>query len=288
MFDLIKFCDEKYVSDLLDGKLFMNTLGYFWNNGFEGQKDFTEGTDMLSQPQDVEFIYKEFQDAIIGNVGWRREVNKYINLYCLYKLNRYDDQIEQIDKRINNFGKVAIHITNVDAFIIRIMKGMKQYQNSLFCCGDVHYYAPFICPPKSEMLDCFNKPDYLSYQKEWRLAILANREMIAQLAANSPSAQYVEPIILNIGNIRDISRVIATEDLLNHADTYFRGSKIVEKVNRKVMLTPQIADQWFAKGFAFPRSALDGAYWGNCDRVEFNRSITAIAPDLIKPYFVIG
>ena len=36
------FSQKKFLDAFISGKLYMNTLNYFWNNGFEEQKDIFE------------------------------------------------------------------------------------------------------------------------------------------------------------------------------------------------------------------------------------------------------
>ena len=43
MHNLLKFISKKkYLEDFLNGKLYMNPLNYFWENGFDDQKDIFE------------------------------------------------------------------------------------------------------------------------------------------------------------------------------------------------------------------------------------------------------
>lgn len=44
MHQLIKFFGKRnYAEQFLQGELYMNSLSYFWDNGFEEQKDLFEG-----------------------------------------------------------------------------------------------------------------------------------------------------------------------------------------------------------------------------------------------------
>ena len=41
---LIKyFNNKKYADEFVSGSLYMNSLNYFWNNGFDEQRDMFEG-----------------------------------------------------------------------------------------------------------------------------------------------------------------------------------------------------------------------------------------------------
>ena len=41
MRNLIRFTSkEEYANQFLSGKIYMNTLSFYWSNGFEDQKDF--------------------------------------------------------------------------------------------------------------------------------------------------------------------------------------------------------------------------------------------------------
>ena len=51
MHSLIKFfAEKKYLDEFISGQLYMNTLDYFWKNGFEEQKDIFEGVVLNCTP----------------------------------------------------------------------------------------------------------------------------------------------------------------------------------------------------------------------------------------------
>lgn len=287
MFDLIKFTEEKYAASFLEGKLFMNTLGHFWEQGFEGQRDMKEGTQRLSTPGSTPALPKEVQDVILGNVGWRRESSKYCHLLCLYRLDRYLEQVLEIDTRIAAFGPCAIHIKNADQFILRIQRAAGRLQDSYFCCGDVDYYMENSGQACSYTYDCFCKPAQLAYQHEWRLALLHHYSQLKQLAATALQQPFDTGFILDIGDIHDIAEAVPTQELIHNAKAYFRGQRIVKELKKEKELTPQVADAMFARGITVPRSALDGAYWG-CERETFDALVDQLAPNQYKPYFAIG
>lgn len=286
MFDLMKFTVSKYVDDVLDGNLYMNSLGYFWEKGFEGQRDFSEGTEYYASPNSLEL--GELTPYTLGNIGMLNDNYKYVNVFCMYRLDRYLNQVHRINKRILDFGEYAIHIHNADAFIARVIKAAALHNDMKCCCGDVHYYQYFDENNVKYNYGCFYKTMVFDYQREWRIALLNNYTSLLAKAHTNIGEPFIEPFVLRIGSIRDIATVVASTEIITHQRKFFTGSSIVDKIERKSELTPQLADEWFFKGFAFPRNALDGAYWGNCDNSSFNGAVIGLAPSAYKMHFTIG
>lgn len=44
MVDLYRFMMKSHAESFMAGEIYMSSLGYFWNNGFESQQDIDEGT----------------------------------------------------------------------------------------------------------------------------------------------------------------------------------------------------------------------------------------------------
>lgn len=57
------FSQKKFLDAFISGKLYMNTLNYFWNNGFEEQKDIFEGVVCTVPVKDFNGFPMDFQAA---------------------------------------------------------------------------------------------------------------------------------------------------------------------------------------------------------------------------------
>mgnify|MGYP007130065951 CR=1 FL=1 len=65
----------------------MNTLNYFWNNGFEEQKDIFEGVVCTVPVKDFNGFPMDFQAAQASDYHFRAEGYKFSNVLCFYKIN---------------------------------------------------------------------------------------------------------------------------------------------------------------------------------------------------------
>lgn len=297
MYDLIKFTRPEYVESVLDGKLYMNTIGYFQANGFENQRDIFEGMAFYEDPNNSAVglgFEEEVRNVMVGNIGLTNEGAKYCNIASFYRLNRYGNQVEKVEKGISDFGEVAIHIFDVHQFLSQIMQVAKEMRDFYWCAGDVNYYDKNAKDAPRYAYDCFCKVNKLAYQREWRLAVLNQYTKLKQIAKESINEPYLEPYTFSIGNIRRIARVIPTDELLKNQAKWFPQCTLVNVVKPAKELTPELADKWFAQGIVSPRSALDGAYWGNCDknniddRAELQKLLMALADGRTRISFSIG
>lgn len=55
------FGRQEYREEFLDGRLYMNSLGYFWSNGNEAQRDAAEGLSLEIEPMTLEALPIEFR-----------------------------------------------------------------------------------------------------------------------------------------------------------------------------------------------------------------------------------
>lgn len=297
MFDLIRFTKPEHVESTLSGHLYMNSIGYFWEHGFEDQKDIYEGIHHCEAPEQSDFAKRfteNLQRHLTGNIMWRNEAVKYCNVLCFYKLNRYQDQCERISPEIMEFGEAAIHIFNVDEFIRRLFVATRAKRDFCWCAGRVVYYHPHGGIILDKDLDCFCKTAKHSYQKEWRLVVINNYSKKLMDAKSNPNAKYTDSYILDMPDIHDIARVINTNDLIKHQEKYFPKYKIKDSIPES-KLTPQIADVYYLNRIRVPLSAMEGAYWGysvgektSNVRTDFANKIIQLANGYAKPFLVFG
>lgn len=165
---LMRFFSEKsYLEQFLQGSIYMNSMGYFWNeNAMEaamrkkreilkknpclnpdkiyiplenkapaGQMDMLEGTIATVDRFDAGFDEK-FANMQLTDVGLRAKGYQYCNLCCFY---RYDVGLnDDVSDEIKKFGNYVAVIRNEQEFIRRIEEAVRA-SNFDFVCGNVEY-----------------------------------------------------------------------------------------------------------------------------------------------------
>lgn len=109
------FSQKNFLDAFISGKLYMNTLDYFWNNGFEEQKDIFEGVVCTVPVKDFNGFPMDFQAAQASDYHFRAEGYKFCNVLCFYKIDfilergllRYD-----LNDDMSKFGEYVAIITN--------------------------------------------------------------------------------------------------------------------------------------------------------------------------------
>jgi hypothetical protein len=209
---LIKFTTFEFAKRLRDGEIYMNPLAYF--RGVEDgnvKGDLYEGTDSIIANDDFDRILpslgldlsEQFKKHTIGGISLLSEEQKYCKVFCMYLLN-YDFRnsfIESIDKKIKDFGDTFVLITDFGEFRNRIIQRLNtgSYNIQGFKGSKVEYYK-FEMP--TGKLGPFAKSDSYSWQNEFRLLA-------------EPIDFSLDPLVLNIGDISDISIIGSTDRLIN-------------------------------------------------------------------------
>lgn len=246
---LLKFVAAKeYAEDLLNGKLYMNSLHYFWNefqiNGsdVQGQKDMFEG--VYCHVDSVKFGFpKDFADVLTSDAAIRAEGYKYCHVHCYYRLDYWMDNdsfLYGLSDLMNDFGQYVVIIDDEKEFLKRVGLAATK-QNVDFLCGNVRYRAlkkngepislkhhmivkareylvDVTQPPYAGALtsrrDAFDKMDVMAYQKEWRIAVYDGEKSVA-------------PKVLELkGGISDIAHVVETCRLVEDLDSIFQNRRI--------------------------------------------------------------
>jgi hypothetical protein len=234
----VKILDKQWADKLLKGSIFMRSLYEFgkWNlddkfknqteemdNTFRG--DINEGIVRIVDPQigDPFFngIFPPEVRKFIPSM-WYIDENfyKYLKIYSMYSLtyNTNQNQFEQPDEMLKNFGDTAVIIYYPDEFIRRIHKGLydRFRDNINFKIRQVFYYNLF---KDFGNFDIFWKEKMYEWQKEVRITVglLDGQEIRIDEHGRRLKAliKSIEPLILEIGNIEDIAVAIPTEDLIN-------------------------------------------------------------------------
>lgn len=241
MHNLLKFISKKkYLEDFLNGKLYMNSLNYFWENGFDEQKDIFEGVVSTVPVKDMYAFPIGFQSIQACDYRFRAEGYRYCNVLCFYKL-RYSMNGPFVNytysKNMSQFGEYVVFITNESEFLRRVQKAAEK-RDFKFLCGDVRYHQlkKDGSPTKegnqmilkaSERLfdiaeleqrglhivirDCFDKSIKYREQQEWRIALYRGKK--------DTDACYLE-----VGDLSDIVRWFTVEqfetEINRHANQY--------------------------------------------------------------------
>lgn len=211
MHQLIKFFGKRnYAEQFLQGELYMNSLSYFWDNGFEEQKDLFEGVSETFDKKRVGFPI-HMQQIIDGDIMFRLDAYRYCNLYCFYRVDIDENgignpmgfkgmmpikTIRLPGKEMTEFGNTVAIIKNEAEFMNRVMKALEK--DWMCIAGDVRYHqiegstngrgGNVYClstelqpAPKfrrgngiTSTKDCFDKTIFYSNQREWRICLFRN------------------------------------------------------------------------------------------------------------------
>lgn len=208
------FSKKNYAEEFLNGNLFMNNLGYFWTNGFEGQRDFNEGSVITMTPQQNPFP-NDLVKAIKGNLPTRMIGYRYCNICSFTRLivNNKRKYVVKFDRKIKDFGDYVVRIKNFDEFLKRVI-------NATMLNGDMAIGGPvmYVEPSAQQRLNCFCKLEDYNWQFEWRIAYLHDIETLKQDAKIKRSLQDLfqwHPFTLNIGDLSDICELFPAEDMWN-------------------------------------------------------------------------
>lgn len=240
MRNLIRFISKKkYANQFLSGKIYMNSMSFFWSKGFEEQKDFFEGLSSTIPKNKMDGLPQDFKEVLCYDIGIRVDAYKYCNICSFYRLDA-DDILKTIQlpsPEIDKFGDYAVIILDEDGFINRINKAINKNLGWYFLCGDVNYHRRLdttkpnnpvrhtmdlmlhepidinLISDKPESLrsrDCFDKINKYSYQNEWRICLYRN-------------IQTEAPYTLEIGDISDIACIVKTKELRQKLIKVYKG-----------------------------------------------------------------
>lgn len=237
--------DDKYVQDLLNGKLFMKALDQFGDiarrdetadNDFRG--DILEGYSESFGKGYNPHLYKEDgsgieHDGILGSIDTLRLRRK---VYCLsaidYDLKR--NGLIRPSEKMKKFGKYAVVISDVDAFLSRLRKAFSKYckeNNANYeikydkVLYDVDLYDSF-------QYDEFHKSISYTWQNEFRISIDFSRGKFSQTILDNTTdfAKLTFPGIISIdtdplslrdfiyfelGDLRDICFTVEISELFD-------------------------------------------------------------------------
>lgn len=199
---LVKYIkNKKYLKEFLSGSLYMNSLDYFWNNGFDEQRDLFEGVVCTVPASKLHMIPNEWKQLQATDFRFRAAGYRYCNVLCFEKLDfSLDDNLllnTNVSNSMSKFGNYIAIISDVNEFIRRVNKKVKELAYK-YVCGDVNYHElkkdGMIINSGGAVIfksvedgfdidvmrrrwenttdrDCFDKTKQYRDQNEWRIAL---------------------------------------------------------------------------------------------------------------------
>ena len=243
MHTLVKFTN--HAKDFLNGCLYMNTLNYFWENGFQEQRDICEGVIGAIPPHEVRGLDPFFCDVNVTDMQLQAVGYSYCNVFCMsivdYFLKSSLDGRVQIDivypPNMTEFGDKTVIIDDEKAFLTRINLAAKEYH---YLCGRVKYhsqrlngrpssfknsmtlrtsesydFSEFVA--ESRRYDAFDKSEMYKLQNEWRICLCRG-------------IKTTEPFRIEIGSIKDIAHVIDTKDFISNLPSMYENTKVMPSI----------------------------------------------------------
>lgn len=279
MVDLYRFMKKEFAESFLQGKIYMSALGYFWENGFESQKDFNEGTAQMQAPAQSPFP-QDLRSVIKGSIRYRLEAYKYCNLLCMvmHHYNTQKKQTERFDERMRNYGEYAVRIIDVEEFLNRVFERAKAQGD--FCLAGPMNYLP--SNTVRDRTDCFDKLLQFAWQKEWRIAYIHDLEQLKGLAEDDPIRTYEKPYTLEIGNISDIAEIVSAKDIFDTPQNIYKGYRVVDQI--EPMTWP---NELIRMGLPAPYQWSATSYRGWGDRQSFQNKVIEIDGGKQRPLFDI-
>ena len=208
----------RHADDLIEGRLYANTLAYFKkmeDGGVRGDED--EGAIMLQREGLIIELTATNQvtgeinrirtsgDELAGPLIMRPEWFDHINVFCMYaghtgdfkaiteqNVVAFKRQLE-IPEECEQIGNHAVVIVNIGEFYRRVKAGSERSGYGV-CGGLVKYYDSEVGTPvtRKDIDTVFTKRKEFEYQKEFRLAV-------------DTGNMGCRPITLCIGRIDDIA-----------------------------------------------------------------------------------
>lgn len=273
------FSIKQYAEDFVYGKLFMNNMSYFWENGFDGQRDFDEGSVLSCTPNQASFP-DDLAKAIKGNVVSRVPAYRYCNMICFTRMvvDHKRKYIIKFDRRMSDFGAYAVRIKNFDEFLKRILQAA--VKNNDYAIGGPVFYVK---PSAHTRLNCFCKEEKFNWQFEWRIAYLHDLESRKKDAARKRGIDDIfhgEPFILQTEDLSDICEIYPKEVLWNdNVKEIYPNYTIYENISDRGMLSEDESRELLAE--------IDYGFGVNVkDEDDFQRIILSI-DSKVMPLFRI-
>lgn len=223
----IKFASLKNALSFRSGTIYMNTINFFKGfNDDKGKGDISEGVLEIVKKEEVEEaipgfeLSAELKENIIGGIHLHSEDLRYYNIFSLYKLKvDFKEKIcSFIHPNVVDLGDTYVLITDFEKFSNRIIKEINinnyKYNTKNFCVGDVIYYSEPLAN-KNKNLGPFHKTSNYGWQNEFRFL-------------SEPKIYNLDPLVINIGDISDITIIGSTSLLAKDIRFNFGKLKLEE------------------------------------------------------------
>lgn len=225
------FGRQEYREEFLDGRLYMNSLGYFWSNGNEAQRDAAEGLSLEIEPMTLEALPIEFRRVQMHCAQVCPSGFASCNILCFAM-----DTVKNINglpciETLGNpreLGEYFIAIDDIDQFLKRVVCAVAA-QGAEYIFSPVAYGPPALAPGRDlgnhillEMDEApgdaffpdglpgtcfgpFKKAVQYASQREWRIALYRG-------------VAVATPYVFDIGDIRDIAHELQYDGLYIDAE----------------------------------------------------------------------
>jgi len=195
---LVKFGQDNNMSQFRnEGLLYMNNLPYF--RGIEDKElrgDPCDSVDKFERGQKADISLPDGTKLPIKVTNWDLRIGPSnadkINVFCMYALRPLAGTFPVNEKNFR-FGDVAIVVIDINEFIDRIKKHLRQKHIE----GKAQL-VEYIDDDYTGEVGAFRKFKKFSYQSEWRL-----------VCKDGPGG----PRKLRIGSIKDISVVVPIQEI---------------------------------------------------------------------------
>ena len=275
----------------------MNSIGHFWNLGFEPQNDFMEGVGEVLSPEEFKKAYGVDLQAVFGGhiimpLQVRLETYKYVHLLC-FMMHEYDletREVFSVDPKMKNMGKYAVRITDVQSFVDILFEKLKL--NSQYgLMGPMLYHKS---SDKSLYRDCFVKNTNYAHENEWRFAVIPDYERAKELARKDPNGTvpYDEHVIYSVGDLTSIAEEIDVETLFKNPGKLYKDEKGYFKTVKKMTVSAETRRKQLEHihdelGIGIPYQAYPWQYVGWAPREAFRNKVIELGGG-IKPVITIG
>lgn len=202
------FKKKEYMEDFLDGKLYMNCLGFFKKveDPLNTQFDSKEAIKSYLQPDDLKIEIK-FGDQVIlldkkdlaGPLIIQKNEYNNLKIICFYSpfinysdLRESEEKLKITSKMENDFGEHVIVIKDFTEFSKRLENAVEDHKDINACRHTkVDYFSDMFHGSFNDDEIPFKKHESFSFQKEYRIVVRTKQH-------------DEKPLVLNLGNLRDI------------------------------------------------------------------------------------
>jgi hypothetical protein len=195
---LIKFGQQEHLLKLQDeGLFYMNHLPYFWEiEDGELRGDPSDCIVEVARGPKIGLTLVKGKEVFLDD-NWTLRMYppepEKINIFCMYALRPFIEGTFPVDEMNFRFGKYALVLINRDEFMRRIESTIKSHR--IRAKADL---VEYVDDKYTGKLGPFRKLKRFAYQSEWRL-----------VCYDGPG----KPREIRIGNIRDISAIIRSDEV---------------------------------------------------------------------------